>query len=75
MDIKKLLTVTLGVFFIAQTTSFAMEEADFFKPVEVKNGSNLSVIDCVSTAFQNSPKIRRRKYELDIAKSNVGITK
>lgn len=75
MDIKKLLTVTFGVFFIAQTTSFAMEEADFFKPVEVKNGSNLSVIDCVSTAFQNSPKIRRRKYELDIAKSNVGIAK
>lgn len=75
MDIKKLLTITFGVLLLMQTNAFGIEEAELFKPVEVKDGSSLSVTDCVATAFQNSPKIRRRKYELDIAKSNVGIAK
>ena len=75
MDIKKLLTIFFGVFLLIQTNAFGIEEAELFKPVEVKDGSSLSVVDCVATAFQNSPKIRRRKYELDIAKSNVGIAK
>lgn len=75
MDIKKLLTITFGVLLLMQTNAFGIEEAELFKPVEVKDGSFLSVTDCVATAFQNSPKIRRRKYELDIAKSNVGIAK
>lgn len=44
-------------------------------PVEVKDGTVLSVFDCVSLAFKNSPKIKRKKYELDIAKSNLGIAK
>jgi outer membrane protein TolC len=44
-------------------------------PVEVKDGTVLNIFDCVSLAFKNSPKIRRKKYELDIAKSNLGIAK
>lgn len=44
-------------------------------PVEVKDGTGLNIIDCISLAFKNSPKIKRKKYELDIAKSNVGIAK
>lgn len=75
MNIRNLLTITFGVFLLLQTNTFGIEEAELFKPVEVKDGSSLSVIDCVATAFQNSPKIRRRKYELDIAKSNIGIAK
>ena len=51
------------------------EEMLFNAPIEVKNGTKLSIFDCVSLAFKNSPKIRRKKYELDIAKSNVGIAK
>ena len=44
----------------------ADDEEDLFKPVEVKDGSSLSVIDCVAVAFKNSPKIKRKKYNLDI---------
>jgi len=63
---------------IGNINAFAIEEhdhADLFKTVEVKNGSVLSVIDCVALAFQNSPKIKRQKYNLDLAKSNVGVAK
>ena len=51
------------------------DDDELFKLVEVRNGTTLSVIDCVAVAFKNSPKIKRRKYNLDIAKSNVGIAK
>ena len=51
------------------------DDDELFKLVEVRNGTSLSVIDCVAVAFKNSPKIKRRKYNLDIAKSNVGIAK
>ncbi len=52
------------------------DEAELFdKHVEIHNGSVLNIIDCVSLAFKNSPKIRRQKYNLDVAKSNVGIAK
>ena len=44
-------------------------------PAAVADGDVLNIIDCVSLAFKNSPKIRRKKYELDIAKSNLGIAK
>ena len=59
--------------------SIAIEEADehdFFRHnVEIKDGSSLDLKDCVSLAFKNSPKIRKKKYELDLAKANVGIAK
>lgn len=58
--------------------AFAIEDhdhSDLFKNVEIKDGSVLSVIDCVATAFKNSPKIKKQKYNLDLAKSNVGIAK
>ena len=51
------------------------DDDELFKPVEIKDGSSLSVMDCVASAFKNSPKIKRKKYNLDIAKSNVGIAK
>lgn len=54
---------------------FAIEDDDLFKPVDIHNGSVLTILDCVSTAFKNSPKIKRQKYNLDIAKSNLGIAK
>lgn len=53
---------------------FAHEEELFF-PVEIKNGSDLSIIECVALAYKNSPKIRRMKYNLDIASSNLGIAR
>lgn len=51
------------------------EDEELFYPIEIKNGMTLSVKDCVSIAFKNSPKIKRQKYNLDIAKSNLGIAK
>lgn len=56
-------------------STFALEDDDLFNPVEIKDGMELSIVDCVSLAFKNSPKIKRQKYNLDIAKSNVGIAK
>ena len=50
-------------------------EEELFKLVEVKDGSSLSVMDCVAVAFKNSPNIKRKKYNLDVAKSNLGIAK
>ena len=51
------------------------EELDFFHPVKISKETPLNIADCVSLAYQNSPKIKRKKYELDIAKSNVGIAR
>lgn len=51
------------------------EHDKLFEPVIIKDYSQLSIFECVASAFQNSPKIRRQKYNLDIAKSNVGIAK
>ena len=65
--------------FISAMQAFSIHEHDdeekFFNQIEIKDGSELSVFDCVSTAFQHSPIIRLKKYNLDIAKSNVGVAK
>ena len=56
--------------------AFAHEDdEELFHPIEIKNGSSINMIDCVATAFKNSPKVKRRKYELDIAKSNLGVAR
>ena len=44
-------------------------------PKEIKDGTVLTIQDCISIGLKNSPVIKKRKYELDIAKSNVGIAK
>ena len=79
MDTKKIICLLLlGFIFIVtgNVKAFGIEdEDDLFKPIEIKDGMTLSIADCVAAAFQNSPKIRRQKYNLDIAKSNVGIAK
>ncbi len=41
----------------------------------LKEGSVLTIQDCIYTGLKNSPIIKRQKYNLDIAKSNVGIAK
>ena len=49
------------------------DEADLFYPVEIHDGTVLNIMDAVALAYKNCPKIRRQKYNLDIAKSNLGI--
>ena len=46
--------------------AYGQDDDELFKLVEVKDGTTLSVIDCVAVAFKNSPKIKRKKYNLDI---------
>ena len=81
MNIRKIAcSLLLVTILLAGNIANAIHEHDeeemlFNAPVEVKNGTKLSIFDCVSLAFKNSPKIKRKKYELDIAKSNVGIAK
>ena len=81
MGIKKRVCQVLLILIVLLTgisNTFAIEEVDddeLFNPIEITDGVSLSVLDCVATAFKNSPKIRRQKYNLDIAKSNLGIAK
>ena len=74
MRLSRIIYPLLLVIFMAGQT-FAIEEELILKKVDIKDGSNLSVSECVSLALKNSPKIRRQKYNLDLAKSNVGIAK
>ena len=51
------------------------EHDELFKKAYIEKNDVLSITDCVSIAFHNSPVIKRYKYNLDLAKSNVGIAK
>ncbi len=80
MGIRKIFCLIL--FFIiflsagtVKTSAIEDDDDELFKPVEITDGNSLSVLDCVAVAFKNSPKIRRQKYNLDIAKSNLGIAR
>lgn len=72
-------SIIIAVFFIFYTgiSVKAIEDDDdeLFKPVEIKNGSTLSITECVSASLKNNPKIKKKKYYLDVAKSNVGVAK
>ena len=43
------------------------EELEFFHPVKITKDKSITIMDCVSSAYQNSPKIKRQKYHLDLA--------
>jgi len=60
---------------IACAHSIDDDHSELFKTVVVKDGTILDITKCVAIAFKNSPKIKRKKYQLDIAKSNLGISK
>lgn len=82
MDIKKVISLFIITFAVALTANIpiqAVEEVhdhdDLFNTVEIKDGKVLNIKDCVALAFKNSPKIKRKKYELDVAKSNLGLAK
>lgn len=72
---KKRFLVLLIVLGLDFNIAFSHADDELFHPVEIKDGSSISILDCVASAFKNSPKIKRRKYELDIAKSNVGVAR
>ncbi len=74
---KKLFALIIaGILLVGNINiAHAIEEEDLFEPIEIKDGIILDIGNCVGLAFQNSPKIRRQKYNLDLAKSEVGIAK
>ena len=72
------LLISVMLFGCGNMNTFAHSEdahAELFRTVVVKDGSDLNIVNCVALAFRNSPLIKRKKYELDLAKSNVGIAK
>lgn len=81
MKMRKLFCITLisAILFAGSGLAYAIEDehdhSDLFRPVVIKDGTVLSIVDCVAAAYKNSPKIKRQKYNLDVAKSNVGIAK
>ena len=76
---KALLILFIFIFNIfLQGYAYAIHDDDedkLFNPVTIKDGMTVSITDCIASAFKNSPIIKRHKYNLDIAKSNVGIAK
>ena len=68
---KRFLALTCAFLIAGCNIAFAHADDELFKTVIIKDGTELSVLDCVATAFHNSPKIKRKKYYLDIAKSNA----
>ena len=81
MSMTKIINLTLFILlFLLVGSNFTLaieddEDELFNNPVTIQDGISISVFDCVASAFKNSPKIRKQKYNLDIAKSNLGIAK
>ena len=81
MDIRRAVSSVLVTAFLlaGNTITFAIEDHDeheeLFRPVVVKDGTVLNMQDCIALAFKNSPKIRRKKYELDYASGNVWVAR
>lgn len=44
-------------------------------PANIKDGTVLTIQDCISIGLKNSPNIKLKKYNLDLAKSNLGVAK
>jgi len=75
---KKLIVLVLSVLLFLNifiSSQAIVDDEDLYKPIEIKDGSTLNIIQCVGLAFQKSPKIRRKMYELFIAKSETNIAK
>lgn len=51
------------------TAAFAVEQ------MAVEKNAVLNITDCVKIALQNSPKIKKARYNYGISKGNVGIAK
>ena len=74
---KRLFLILIVIIFPVQC--FAITDEDehdkLYEPVKLYSGIKLDIVKCLSIAFQNSPKIRRAMYELNVAKSETGIAK
>lgn len=67
MNIKRIALV-IGLC-LTINTCFAIEQ------VNVEENSVLNIKDCIELALQNSPKVKKARYQYGLAKGNLGIAK
>ena len=67
MSFFRYIIVVLCIFTVLP--AYAIQDAPF------KKGESLSLQDCVALAINNSPVIKSYEYNMEVAKSNVGIAK
>ncbi len=67
MNIKKFIIIA-GIF-LTTTSSYGVEQ------MSVEKHAVLNIKDCINLALQNSPNIKKARYNYGIAKGNVGIAK
>lgn len=81
---KKILSIALICLFIFPESVMAIddnknsvkpEEQIEAQPIKVKQGSVLSLNDCIAIALNNSPEIKSAQYEYWITKTDVNIAK
>ena len=64
----KAIAITICLFYTI-SAAFAIEQ------MSVEKNAILNIKDCITIALQNSPKIKKARYNYGIAKGNLGIVK
>ncbi len=64
----KAIALTICLFYTI-SSAFAIEQ------MSVEKNAILNIKDCITIALQNSPKIKKARYNYGIAKGNLGIAK
>lgn len=70
MKLKKSFITLIIAFTLSINSVLAIEEI-----ANVEKNAVLNIKDCVGIALQNSPKVKKARYNYGIAKGNVGIAK
>ncbi len=68
-NIKKIITLCLSFLLMTSVYAYAIEE------ITIEKDSLLTLNDCIKIALENSPVIKRYKYNYGVSKSNVGLAK
>jgi len=69
MRIKKIFVTLIIGMYLSVCTCFAVEQ------MSVEKHAILNINDCVNLALQNSPKIKKARYNYKLSKGNLGIAK
>lgn len=80
MKIKIITLLLITVFVLSSVEVFAIGDKNSAiqtqqEVVKVKQGSTLSLNDCIAIALNNSPEIKNARYNYGISKSNVSIAR
>ena len=67
--IRKIAFLFLALTVMASTSVYAIEE------IKIEKDSIVNLKDCIKIALENSPLIKKYKYNYGVSKSNVGIAK